>query len=314
MEPAPFLSDIAEGPAGGQAYWLRAGDGTRIRLGVWPEGPKGTILMFPGRTEYIEKYGRVATEFAARGYGMVALDWRGQGLSDRPAHRHDMGHVTSFDEYREDVAALRQALRNLDLKNPCFLLGHSMGGAIGLRALYDGLPARAVVFTSPMWGIRMTGFLRAISGIVLGLSKPLGLDKNFAPTTGPAAPMVFEDNPLTGDRDQFDYMEGQVARHPELALGGPSITWVHAALDETSALLKMAPLDKPILTFLGTEEEIVEPSAIHERMANWPNGRLEMVEQARHEVLMEVPDLRIPCIETITDWFDGHSNAEARAG
>jgi len=38
------------------------------------------------------------------------------------------------------------------------------------------------------------------------------------------------------------------------------------------------------------------------------------VEQARHEVLMEVPDLRIPCIETITDWFDGHSNAEARAG
>ena len=214
MEPAPFLSDIAEGPEGGRAYWLRAADETRIRVGVWPEGPKGTILMFPGRTEYIEKYGRVAAEFAARGYGMVAVDWRGQGLSDRPAHRHDMGHVVSFDEYREDVAVLRQAFRDLNLRKPCFLLGHSMGGAIGLRALYDGLPARAAVFSAPMWGIRMTRFLRAISGIVLGLSKPLGLDKTFAPTTGPAAPMVFDGNPLTHDRCQFDYMESQVARHP----------------------------------------------------------------------------------------------------
>jgi lysophospholipase len=314
MEPAPFLSDIAEGPQGGRAFWLHAADDTRIRVGVWPEGPKGTILMFPGRTEYIEKYGRVAKEFAARGYGMVAVDWRGQGLSDRPAHRHDMGHVVSFDEYREDVAALRQALRNLDLKNPCFLLGHSMGGAIGLRALYDGLPACAVVFTSPMWGIRLTGFLRAISGIVLGLSKPLGLDKNFAPTTGPAAPMVFDGNPLTRDRSQFDYMESQVALHPELALGGPSITWVHAALEETGELLEMEPLDIPNLTFLGTEEEIVEPAAVHERMDNWPNGRLEVVEQARHEVLMETPDLRTPCIDAITDWFDRHSSAEAKAG
>ena len=81
MEPAPFLSDIAEGPEGGRAYWLRAADETRIRVGVWPEGPKGTILMFPGRTEYIEKYGRVAAEFAARGYGMVAVDWRGCGVA-----------------------------------------------------------------------------------------------------------------------------------------------------------------------------------------------------------------------------------------
>jgi len=314
MEPAPFLSDIAEGPEGGRAYWLRAADETRIRVGVWPEGPKGTILMFPGRTEYIEKYGRVAAEFAARGYGMVAVDWRGQGLSDRPAHRHDMGHVVSFDEYREDVAVLRQAFRDLNLRKPCFLLGHSMGGAIGLRALYDGLPASAAVFTAPMWGIRMTRFLRAISGIVLGLSKPLGLDKNFAPTTGPAAPMEFDSNPLTRDRCQFDYMEGQVARHRELALGGPSITWVHAALEETGTLMQMAPPDVPTLTFLGTEEEIVEPSAIRDRMADWPKGRLEIVARARHEVLMEVPELRTPCIDAIADWFERHGSAAERTG
>lgn len=76
----------------------------------------------------------------------------------------------------------------------------------------------------------------------------------------------------------------------------------------------MAPPDIPNLTFLGTEEEIVEPAAIHERMANWPNGRLEIVQGARHEVLMETPDLRTPCIDAIAEWFDRHSNSAARAG
>ncbi len=306
MDEAPFYTDLAEGPAGGKAYWLRTRDSTRVRIGVWPAGPKGTILLFPGRTEYIEKYGRVATEYAARGYGMVAVDWRGQGLSDRSQHRRDMGHVLSFDEYREDVEVVRQALRNLDTAKPWFLLGHSMGGAIGLRALYDGLPVKAVVFTAPMWGIRMTGFLKSISGVMLSLSKPLGMDKNFAPTTGPAAPMEFEGNALTRDRYQFDYFEGQVAAHPELALGGPSLTWVHAALEETAKLVQLDPLDIPNLSLLGSEEMIVETSAVRARMANWPNGRLDLIEGARHELLMETPDLRGPAIQAIDDWFEQH--------
>lgn len=302
MEPAPFLQDIAEGPEGARAWWLRAADGTRIRMGVWPAGSKGTILMFPGRTEYIEKYGRFAADMSRRGYGMIAMDWRGQGLSDRPAHRRDMGHVVSFNEYREDVDALRAVLDKLRLPKPWFLLGHSMGGAIGLRALHDGLPVSGVIFSAPMWGIRMSGFLKAVSGVVLGLSKPLGLDTSFAPTTGPAAPMVFNDNPLTNDRDMFNYMEGQVAKHPELALGGPSIRWVNAALEETQALMEMDPPDLPMLALLGTEEAIVESSAIHERCASWPGSKLHMVRGGRHEVLMEGPEMREPLLDLIETW------------
>lgn len=302
MEPAPYLEDIAEGPEGGKAYWLRAKDSTRLRVGVWPAGPKGTILMFPGRTEYIEKYGRLARDFADHGYGMLAMDWRGQGLSDRPAHRRDIGHVVSFDEYREDVDALRAVLDDLNLPKPWFLLGHSMGGAIGLRAIYDGLPISGVIFSAPMWGIRMSGFLKTISGVVMGLSKPLGLDKNFAPTTGPAAPMEYNDNPLTNDRDMFNYMEGQVARHPELALGGPSIRWVNAALEETAALMEMRPPDMPMLVFFGTDERIVEPPAIHARAASWPGSKLHQIDGGRHEILMEGNAMRAPVVQMITRW------------
>jgi hypothetical protein len=104
-EPAPYLADIAEGPDGARAWWVTSADGTRLRLGSGRAGDaRGTVLLFPGRTEYIEKYGRVAARPSwPKGYTVVAFDWRGQGLADRPQHRRDMGHVISFDEYRQDV-------------------------------------------------------------------------------------------------------------------------------------------------------------------------------------------------------------------
>jgi lysophospholipase len=304
--PAPFLHEIAEGPRGVQARWVTSADGTRLRLGIWPEGEKGTILMFPGRTEYAEKYGRLAADLARAGYGMVAFDWRGQGLADRPQHRRDMGHVVSFDEYREDVAAFRAALDALGRPGPYMLIAHSMGGAIGLRALHDGLPVRAAAFTGPMWGIRMTPFFRAIAGIVLRLAGPLGVGTTFAPTTGPWEPMAFEGNPLTTDRDQFDYMARQVATHPELALGGPSMLWVKAALGESRALMDMPAPDVPAITLAGSEESIVELPAMRTRMQAWPGGRFIEVENARHEVLMEAPAPRGATLDAILGHFDGH--------
>jgi lysophospholipase len=304
LDPAPFLGDVAEGPAGVSAWWIHSADGTRLRLALWPKGPKGTVLLFPGRTEYCEKYGRVAADLAAAGYGMAAFDWRGQGLADRPQHRRDMGHVVSFDEYREDVTAFRAALEALGAPEPWFLIGHSMGGAIGLRALHDGLPVGAAVFTAPMWGIQMRPLLKSISGIVLTLAAPFGLGKAFAPTTGPYAPMAFDDNPLTTDRDQFAYMARQTAAHPELALGGPSNRWVKAALDETAELMAMPAPDLPCLTILGTREKIVETDAIETRMQSWPNGRLMILDGAEHEVMMESPERRAQTLDAIIAQFD----------
>jgi lysophospholipase len=297
---------VAEGPKGAQAWWVTGADGTRLRLALWPEGERGTVLLFPGRTEYAEKYGRVAADLAAAGYGMAAFDWRGQGLSDRPRHRRDMGHVVSFDEYREDVAAFRAALLALGRPGPYRMIAHSMGGAIGLRALHDGFPVSAAAFTGPMWGIQMTPLMKSIAGVVLGLAGPLGLGTTFAPTTGPWKPMEFADNPLTTDRDQFDYMSRQIALHPELALGGPSIRWVAAALAETRALLAMPAPEVPVVTLVGSGESIVEVPAIRDRMARWPGGTLVDVEGARHEVLMEAPALRRLTLQTILGHFAEH--------
>ena len=122
LTSAPLFTDVHPGPDGGVAHWVTTSDGKRIRVGHWPLAKaKGTVLIFPGRTEYIEKYGVVATELSRRGLASVAVDWRGQGLADRLLADPLVGHVDAFPDYQKDVAAMMRAARALSLPRPYFL-------------------------------------------------------------------------------------------------------------------------------------------------------------------------------------------------
>ena len=219
MDSAPFYTDVAEGPDGGRAFWLRAVDGVRIRIGLWtPEGStKGTVLLFPGRTEYIEKYGRAAKDFAKRGYATLAIDWRGQGLADRLLDDTMSGHVHIFTDYQKDVDAVVQALDHLDLPQPLHLLGHSMGGCIGLRAAITGLPVSSCSFSGPMWGIRIASPLRPVAWSLSWSSRQVGLGHLYAPGTKSNTYVLaepFEANKLTCDPEMYQYMINQAQAHP----------------------------------------------------------------------------------------------------
>ena len=89
----------------------------------------GTVLLFPGRTEYLEKYGPAAQELAARGFATLTIDWRGQGLSGREVADPVKGHFHSFDDPVNDLATALKLL-SARLPRPHIGLAHSMGGCI----------------------------------------------------------------------------------------------------------------------------------------------------------------------------------------
>jgi lysophospholipase len=304
-----LLHALAEGPAGGHAAWLTAADGRRIRVAHWPGGAKGTVLLLPGRTEYIEKYGRAAAELAQRGYGTVAVDFRGQGMADRLLPDAIKGHVGAFADYQLDMAAVMAWVQAQGFAQPMFLIGHSMGGSIGLRALIGGLPVRAAAFSAPMWGIRISAAMRPLVAPVARVLTLLGRGLAYAPTTGPlpyVQKVAFAGNTLTKDRSMWDYMTAHLTASPALALGGPTVQWLQMAVADCADLARLPSPDLPVYCALGTDERIVDAGAIKHRMKAWPGARFDIIKGAEHEVMMEVPAVRAQFFDAACALFDAN--------
>ncbi len=310
MTEAPLYAGVAEGPADGRAVWLTAADGVRLRAAVWnAKAERGTVVLLPGRTEYVEKYGRSATALAAAGYATLTVDWRGQGLADRPLQDRLVGHVRDFAEYQTDMAALLAFAVQVGLPQPLYLLAHSMGGCIGLRSLMKGVPVQAAVFSAPMWGIKMPRGLGPVVHLIAAASRPLGFDHLRMPTTPVRTQVVdapFAGNDLTTDEGMWAYMRSQALAHPDLTLGGPSLGWMKAALQECAALSRHPSPAIPMLCAFGGRERIVEVGPIRDRVAQWPGARLDVYDGAEHELLMERPALREAFIQSAVALFEAH--------
>lgn len=299
LEQAPLHNDLAEGPEGGRAWWLKASDSVRIRMGHWPVAAgtvaAGTVFLFPGRTEYVEKYGRTAVDLAALGFGMLAIDWRGQGLAERLLADPMVGHVGRFADYQLDVDAVAAAAEALDLPKPWYLMAHSMGGCIGLRALLRGMKVKAAAFSAPMWGIGIKPHLRPGAWVVSSLAPLVGMAGAYSPGTTASTYVIdapFADNSLTTDEDMWNYMARQVRGHKGLALGGPSMRWLNESLREMRRLRAGPWPEVPTMVGLGTRERIVDPEAVRTVMGRWKAAKFMLFEGAEHEIIMEIPETR----------------------
>jgi lysophospholipase len=289
---APFHAEVAEAPPGATAVWLRAEDGKRLRAVSWRGSGRGTALVFPGRTEYVEKYGRVVGRLHALGLSVAVIDWRGQGLSERHPTWPAFGQVEDFRAYQWDVAALLDHPEIAGAPRPLVLVGHSMGGAIGLRTLMEQPGIAGAIFSAPMWGIEIRPAARAMLGPVTAAALLLGLGPRAMPGSGGRGSLAFEANRLTSDRAAFDWAAGQVVAHPGLALGPPSVHWTRAAFREIAWLARQPSPDQPMLGFLGGAERVVSRMAVTARFAAAPDGLLVSCGDARHEIFLERAEIQ----------------------
>lgn len=293
FQPAPLFRLPGESHAPGQAFFLQAEDGLRLRLGLWrPEEPAcGTVLLFPGRTEYLEKYDRIAARLAAEGFAVLAIDWRGQGLSDRLLRDPRAGHIADFAAYQNDVVEMVMAADALGLPRPWHLLAHSMGGCIGLAALLSGLPVRTAALSAPMWGLNHPRVPGAVITGLTGTAQRLGRADLTAIGTGGGGTYLldapFRANALTGDPLQWARLVAQAGSWPQLTLGGATYAWIAAARAECRRLAALPSPALPALIGLGGAETVVSSTAIRDRTGAWPKARLLDLPGARHELMFE---------------------------
>lgn len=287
-------------------HWVTAEDNVRIRVALWGGGDRGTVLLFPGRTEYIEKYGVTCSALVALGFSVAVIDWRGQGLADRALEARLIGHVEQFTDFQHDVRAMIGLVEAEGLPAPHYMIAHSMGGCIGLRTLHERPEIKSAIFTGPMWGIEATPFKRMLGWSVSTVSRSAGFDHMLTPGTALETYVLtapYADNMLTTDEEMFNFLKEQLQTHPELALGGPSLAWVNEALRECRNLSLRDSPAQPAEIFMGSAERIVDTDRIHDRAARWSNSTLHVVDGAEHEVLMEGPETRARIMEAADRLF-----------
>ena len=259
---------------------------------------RGSILLLSGRGEYLEKHMETATDLNSRGFDVYSFDWRGQGLSSRFLPNRHKGWVRTYDDYMDDLKAFLQTIMKPGARTPFYLLAHSMGGHIGLRFLHDhGRLFQGCVLTAPLIDIAMPACLKRILRIYVRVAVKLGLGKWYAPGAGDNPPKGrrFENNKLTTDRRRFDAMLRQQAENPELALGGVTHQWLLATFDSIDCLGARGLPEKigtPVLMVAGADDRIVSLAAQKALQKRMPQSRLVILENARHEILVEADGVR----------------------
>jgi lysophospholipase len=286
-------------PGHGKVWLAQASDGARLRFASWRATVKphrGTVLIAQGRAEFIERYSETIADLRRRGFHVLTFDWRGQGGSQRFTRRPRRGHVRRLRDYECDLALAVAQMRER-MPAPYFALAHSMGAALCLDAARrDALPVSRLVALAPMLGISMIRHPRGARGLARMLYW-LGFGWAFVPGGGDTAigTKPFEGNRLSSDPIRYARNAALSAAALELAIGDPSIGWVHAAFQLMERLAHpRAPLEVrvPTLVVAAGLDPVVSTPAIERFAARLKTGSALVLPTARHEILMENDAIR----------------------
>jgi lysophospholipase len=281
-------------PEGAVVGTLKTADGVALRYARWdpPPGRKGTVCLFQGRSEYIEKYFETVRDLRARGFAVVTLDWRGQGLSQRALRNRRKGYVHSFDEYNLDLETFINEVVLPDCPPPHFALAHSMGASVLIRAAHRGNRTfDRMVLLAPM--IQLPGLRRTLATrIIVKAMRLAGLGTSYVPG-GDATVMQqrpFIGNLLSSDPVRYARNVAVLEAEPTLAIGWPTVAWADAAFRAMGEF--MAPgypgkIRQPMLIVAAGQDKVVSTPAIDEFAIRLRAGSHLIVPGARHELLME---------------------------
>ena len=112
----------------------KARDGLDIFAQSWEPTilqPKAVVCLVHGHGEHTSRYAHVAEVFGRQGFVLFGADLRGHGRSGGAR-----GHISSAEDFMQDIDILLEQARACYPGLPIILYGHSIGGVL---VLYYGL-------------------------------------------------------------------------------------------------------------------------------------------------------------------------------
>ncbi|KAJ7565950.1 hypothetical protein O6H91_02G082700 [Diphasiastrum complanatum] len=234
------------------------------------------------------RYARFARQLNAAGYGVFGMDWIGHGGTDG-LH----GYVESLDYAVSDTTEFLQKVASQHPSVPCFLFGHSTGGAIAVKVAIQSSAKKllnGLVLTSPALRIKPGHpVLRAVAplfSILLPKYQFRGNRKRQPVCRDPAALAAKYSDPL-------------------VYTGPIRIRTATEILRITSYLQRnLSKVSIPFFVLHGTEDKVTDPTASQDlydqavseiKNAKFYDGLL-------HDLLFELEKDSIAA--DIIDWLD----------
>ncbi|HEY7215413.1 MAG TPA: lysophospholipase [Thermoanaerobaculia bacterium] len=247
---------------------------------------RGRIVIVHGYAEHKGRYRQLVETLVAAGYGCHLLDLRGHGESGG-----QRGHVSRFEDYREDLERFLHEVRVRDAAaSPLLLLGHSLGGLISLDfVLHHPRAFDSLAVVSP--------FLAPALAIPFFKRTLLPLAANVLPKL--AVQSGLDPNGLSHDKEVVDAYEADPKVFPTVTLG-----WFSEVQETQEEVFEKAPaIVAPILVLLGGADPIADPDrgrAFFERLGS-ASKRLVVYPGLFHEVLNEVE--RAQVVSDLLAWL-----------
>ena len=283
----PVPEDVVSGT-------IKTPDGAELRFARWapPAGRKGTVCVFAGRSEAIEKYFETVRDLRERGFAVAMIDWRGQGHSARRLRDPRKGYVRDFSDYEVDVEAFVQQVVLPDCPPPYFALAHSMGGAVMLRVAHAGKRwFDRMVLSAPMIDLpgRRTSFP---ARTLLRLMRLMGQGGRYVPGGSDALTGTesFINNPFTSDAVRYARNAAILEEDPTLGIGSPTVAWADTAFRAMHTFRGVSypsEIRQPILMLAASNDSIVSTAAIEEFAYHLRAGSHLVIAGSRHEILQE---------------------------
>lgn len=302
---------------------LSSADGTPLRADLYPLGQlispgsakdpaedsappapapplRGTVIVLHGYCEHRGRYRHVAEHLNRHGYQVLVGDLRGHGESGG-----ERGFVRRFADYLDDVRAFL-ACAAAELTGPGgppaagsapakpILLGHSMGGLVGLEfALAYPDVLKALALSAPFLGVKIAvpawkrGLGLVASVLKPTLSLPSGI-KSADLSHDPAVSRSYDTDPLVTHEATARWFTEVIAAHAD----------VHA---------RAGRIRVPTLMQVAGDDRIVDAAVsqvVFDRLGA-TDKNLTVYPGLFHEIFNELDQQRV--LSDLTNWLAEHT-------
>ena len=287
---------------------LKTGNKRCVKL--WqPKGDsaaKATVVLFHGYGEHSLRYLHVTEHLTENGFRVVGMDHAFHGR-DKSFKGYKITQLDNMDVFFEDAAACLQMVSESFPEHPMFVLAHSMGGLISMKACLklqgeaEKYRLRGIVFSAPAFHVPpIAGAISLYSSFTEGFT-------GFAQRLAPGMKM----NGVTIKNLTREKKVVEANKKDDLCFGDRgSLKFFRNMILETKRSLYKGEGDGakfkiPFVIFQGSKDKAVSPKGSKKFFENCKIEDKEYVEMKGcfHEVLNEIEPHRSEMMNKMVDWM-----------